>query len=178
MSTARLLKKRQQKLKSLCLVLWWICMTERYCFGILFVNKKWKWRVFVNHGCLFLFFVLFVVCVCVWTSVHACVCLFFLPPSFFDVLSPPVLLIVHFNSDLGNAVPRHCWTSRLSSEFPGALLSDFVALGCLWSALFVRLCMPPACIHILLPERLVVFKIEKKNKKIKSALHLLSAGAV
>ena len=131
MSTALLLKKQHQKLKSLCLVLWWICMTERYCLGILFVNKKWKWRVFVNHGCLFLFcflFCLLFVCVCVNVCACVCVCLFFLPPSFFDVLSPPVLLIVHFNSDLGNAVLRHCWTSRLSSEFPGALLSDFVAL--------------------------------------------------
>ena len=104
-----------------------------------------------------LFFVLFVVCVCVNVCACVCVCLFFLPPSFFDVVSPPVLLIVHFNSDLGNAVLRHCWTSRLSSEFPGALLSDFVALSCLRSALFVRLCMPSACIHVLLQKRLVGF---------------------
>ena len=139
MSTARLLKKKKQKLKSLCLVLWWICMTERYCFGKLFVNKKWKWRVFVNHGCLFLlFFFLFFFFFFFLLLLLLCVCvsfLFFLPPSFFDVLSPPVLLTVLFNSDLGNAAPRHCWTWRLSSEFPGASLSDFVAFGCLWSAL-------------------------------------------
>ena len=168
MSTARLLKKKKQKLKSLCLVLWWICMTERYCFGKLFVNKKWKWRVFVNHGCLFLLFIFFIFlflfslffffCVCV------CVCVFsFLSSSFF---LRRLISSCTPNRALQFRPWQRCAETLLDLETFIRVSWRFAFRLCCLRLLvissFVRLCMPPACIHILLPRRLVVFKIVKK----------------